>query len=128
MTPVRGQVVVAENPGLSEFFVGVGEDPGDVSYYSPHGDIVVLGGTEEAGSRSLDPDPATAERILRNCAAVEPRLADATVTAASRVGLRPWGPTVRLEAEALDGDRLLLHNYGRGSGGVTLSWGCARST
>ena len=124
MTPVRGQVVVAENPGLSEFFVGVGEDPGDVSYYFPHGDIVVLGGTEEAGSWSLDPDPATAERILRNCAAVEPRLADATVTA-HRVGLRPWRPAVRLEAEALDGDRLLLHNYGHGGAGVTLSWGCA---
>jgi D-amino-acid oxidase len=123
VTPVRGQVVVAENPGLSEFFVGVGEDPGEVSYYFPHGDVVVLGGTEEAGNWSLDPDPATAERILRNCAAVEPRLAGVTV-AAHRVGLRPWRPSVRLEAESLDG-RLVLHNYGHGGAGVTLSWGCA---
>jgi D-amino-acid oxidase len=124
VTPVRGQVVVAENPGLSEFFVGVGEDPGEVSYYFPHGDVVVLGGTEEAGNWSLDPDPATAERILRNCAAIEPRLAGATVMA-HRVGLRPWRPSVRLEAEALDGGRLLLHNYGHGGAGVTLAWGCA---
>jgi len=123
VTPVRGQVVVAENPGLSQFFVGVGEDD-DVSYYFPHGDVVVLGGTEEAGNWSLEPDPATAERILRGCAAVEPRLRGATATA-HRVGLRPVRPSVRLEAETLDGGRRLLHNYGHGGAGVTLSWGCA---
>jgi D-amino-acid oxidase len=121
--PVRGQVVVTENPGLSEFFVGVGEDAGDVSYYFPHGDVAVLGGTEELGNWSLEPDPATAERILRACAAVQPRLRGATV-AEHRVGLRPWRPSVRLEAETLDG-RMLLHNYGHGGAGVSLSWGCA---
>jgi D-amino-acid oxidase len=124
VTPVRGQVVVAENPGLSEFFIGTGEEDDRVSYYFPHGDVVVLGGTEEAGNWNLEPEPATAERILRDCAAVEPRLHGATVTA-HRVGLRPVRPSVRLEAESLDGGRLLLHNYGHGGAGVTLSWGCA---
>ena len=124
VTPVRGQIVVTENPGLSEFFIGVGVDVGDVSYYFPHGDIVVLGGTEEEGNWSLDPDPATAERILRACAAVQPRLAGATVTA-HRVGLRPVRPSVRLEAEVLDRGVVLVHNYGHGGAGVTLSWGCA---
>jgi D-amino-acid oxidase len=124
VTPVRGQVVVAVNPGLSEFFVGVGEKADEVSYYFPHGDVVVLGGTEEAGNWSLEPDPATAERILRDCAVVEPRLHGATVTA-HRVGLRPVRPSVRLEAESLDGGQRLLHNYGHGGAGVTLSWGCA---
>ena len=38
---------------------------------------------------------------------------------------------MRLEAEetvAADGSsqRLLVHNYGHGGAGVTLSWGCAR--
>jgi D-amino-acid oxidase len=124
LTPVRGQVVVAENPGLSEFFIGAGEEAGEVTYYFPHGDVVVLGGTEEAGNWSLEPDPATAERILRDCAAVEPRLHGATVTT-HRVGLRPVRPSVRLQAENLDGGRRLLHNYGHGGAGVTLSWGCA---
>ena len=123
LVPVRGQVVVVENPGLSEFFLGAGDAPSEI-YYFPHGDIVVLGGTEEEGNWSLDPDPATAERILRACAAVQPRLAGATVTA-HRVGLRPVRPSVRLEAEALDGGTVLVHNYGHGGAGVTLSWGCA---
>ena len=122
--PVRGQVVIVDNPGISEFFIGVGHEPADLSYYFPHGDVVVLGGTEEAGDWSREPDPATAARILDGCAAIEPRLHGATITA-QRVGLRPVRPSVRLEVESLDGGRRLVHNYGHGGAGVTLSWGCA---
>jgi len=35
-------------------------------------------------------------------------------------------PSVRLEAESLDDGRRLVHNYGHGGAGVTLSWGCAQ--
>jgi D-amino-acid oxidase len=84
----------------------------------------VLGGTEEPGNWRLEPDPATAERIVRARAAVQPRLRGATVTG-HRVGLRSWRPGAQLEPETLDGGRLLLHNYGHGGAGVSLSWGCA---
>lgn len=41
------------------------------------------------------------------------------------VGLRPFRPSgFVVRAEAL-GDKLLVHNYGHGGGGVTLSWGTA---
>src|SRR5262245_55166814 len=41
------------------------------------------------------------------------------------VGLRPFRPSgFHVGAEAL-GDKLLVHNYGHGGGGVTLSWGTA---
>ena len=124
VTPVRGQVVVVANPGISEFFVGVDDGPGDTCYFFPHGDFVVLGGTEEPGNWSLEPDPVTAERILRRCAATEPLLADAPVIM-HRVGLRPVRPSVRLEAETTGDGRRVVHNYGHGGAGVTLSWGCA---
>lgn len=42
-----------------------------------------------------------------------------------RVGLRPTRPRIRVERVAV-GDRCLVHNYGHGGGGITLSWGCAR--
>jgi D-amino-acid oxidase len=124
VTPVRGQVVVAANPGIEEFFVGVGDDPAVTCYFFPHGDIVVLGGTEDHGSWSLEPDPATAERIVLAAAAAEPRLAGAAVIG-HRVGLRPVRPSVRLEAGSIGGRRRVVHNYGHGGAGVTLSWGCA---
>ena len=42
------------------------------------------------------------------------------------VGLRPYRPSgFVLEAEPL-GDKLLVHNYGHGGCGVTLSWGTAQ--
>lgn len=51
--------------------------------------------------------------------------------AASRVirtvaGLRPYRPAgFRVEREAL-GDKALVHNYGHGGAGITLSWGTSR--
>ncbi|MFE6645077.1 FAD-dependent oxidoreductase [Nocardioides sp. NPDC057772] len=41
-----------------------------------------------------------------------------------RVGLRPTRPQVRVTAERSD-KGLVIHNYGHGGAGVTLSWGCA---
>ncbi len=124
VTPVRGQVVVVANPGISDFFVGSGDDPDDLSYVFPHRDTVVLGGTQQAADWTLEPDPAIAERIVRRCVAIEPRLAGADIIA-HRVGLRPVRPSVRLDAEDLGDGRRLLHNYGHGGAGITLSWGCA---
>ena len=73
---------------------------------------------------ALEPDQAIAERIVRRCVAIEPRLAGADIIA-HRVGLRPVRPSVRLETEDLGRGRRLLHNYGHGEAGITLSWGCA---
>ena len=61
-------------------------------------------------------------RPPRSCArATElvPELAGARVVA-HRVGLRPVRPAVRLEAEGR-----VVHCYGQGGAGVTVSWGCA---
>ncbi len=125
VTPVRGQVVVAANPGITEFFIGLADDTAELIYLFPHGDVVLLGGTEERGNWSLDPDPQTAQRILRDCAIVHPGLRTTRILA-HRVGLRPVRPQVRLEAEVLGTGQRVVHNYGHGGAGITLSWGCAR--
>jgi D-amino-acid oxidase len=124
LVPVRGQVVVVANPGLTEFFVGERAVRGEITYIFPHGSTAVLGGVEQPGNDSAEPDPAVARQLARNCADVEPRLAGAPVLA-HRVGLRPVRPLVRLESEPMPGGRHVVHNYGHGGSGVTLSWGCA---
>jgi D-amino-acid oxidase len=85
----------------------------------PRSHDVVVGGTDEEGdwSRSVDPDVATG--ILRRATALVPELAEARVLR-HKVGLRPARPAVRLERV---GD--VIHCYGHGGAGVTLSWGCA---
>jgi D-amino-acid oxidase len=122
---VRGQVVIARNPGISEFFVGVGGPLAALTYVFPHAGRLVLGGTEQEDDWRLEPDPAAARQILAACAAVVPAVADAEVVA-HRVGLRPVRSSVRLEAERLAGGTTVVHNYGHGGSGVTLSWGCGR--
>jgi D-amino-acid oxidase len=136
----RGQVVVAENPGVTEFFIGLPDATTELVYLFPHGDILVLGGTEVADDWNPQPVPGVAERILRDCAAIDPRVAGARVLG-HRVGLRPFRPQVRLEAEPSGAVQpgspgtaraghaagpAVVHNYGHGGAGITLSWGCAR--
>jgi D-amino-acid oxidase len=125
LKPFRGQVVIAENPGLSEFFIGLPDGTSELVYLFPHGDTVVLGGTEVGDDWNTEPVPAVAERILRDCTAIEPRVNGIRVLG-HRVGLRPFRPRVRLEAEPPGPGPLVVHNYGHGGAGVTLSWGCAR--
>ncbi|MFM7282729.1 MAG: FAD-dependent oxidoreductase [Planctomycetia bacterium] len=62
--------------------------------------------------------------IIERCARLEPGLRDATVLGTS-VGLRPARSAVRLEPESSPAGRI-VHNYGHGGAGVTLSWGCAQ--
>lgn len=122
--PVRGQVVVVSNPGLEQFF---SENPGPacwLRYVMPHESTVVLGGTAEPGQVDRTPDPEVTRRIVARCTEVVPALAGAKVLA-QKVGLRPARDQVRLAAEDRPAGRI-VHNYGHGGGGVTLSWGCAR--
>jgi len=121
--PVRGQVVIAANPGIEEFFINRDEEPPWITYMFPHGDTVLLGGTNEEGAWDEEPKSSIAERILAQCTAIDPRLRGVTILG-HRVGLRPYRPEVRLESEPLDGG-VLWHNYGHGGAGISLSWGCA---
>lgn len=42
------------------------------------------------------------------------------------VGLRPFRPSGFRVAREAFGDKVLVHNYGHGGGGITLSWGAAK--
>lgn len=123
MTPIRGQIVRVRNPGLERFVLDE-EHPEGLTYIVPRSEDCILGGTAEEGDWNLRPDPETADAILRRCVSLEPRLADAEILE-HKVGLRPGRPEIRLERERLRNGSVLVHNYGHGGAGVTLSWGCA---
>ncbi|MCC5481264.1 FAD-dependent oxidoreductase [Streptomyces sp. NPDC059680] len=121
---VRGQLVVVENPGIRSFFCDDTPGAAELTYIYPHADVLVLGGTSERDNWDLRPDRAAAQEIIRRCTAVEPSIGAARVIT-HRVGLRPARTRVRLGEESREGT-LLLHNYGHGGAGLTLSWACAR--
>lgn len=113
--PVRGQVVVVEQVGLDRWTL----DRSGLTYVVPRAHEVVLGGTEVEGEWSRTPDPAVAEQVLHRATALVPALEGARVLR-HKVGLRPARPGVRLERV---GD--VIHCYGHGGAGMTLSWGSA---
>jgi D-amino-acid oxidase len=120
--PIRGQIVRVA-PGYADRFVQAGGAPAPLSYIIPRDDCTVLGGTEEVGNWNLEVDPGTADAILERCRKLEPELRRAEVVSHA-VGLRPGRSEVRLDTVRRPGG-IIVHNYGHGGGGVTLSWGCA---
>jgi len=113
--PVRGQVVVLADCEVDRWWL----DGATPTYVVPRGETVVVGGTEEPGDWHRTPRPETAEDILVRASALVPAVAGARIVA-HRVGLRPSRPTVRVEAVGR-----VVHCYGHGGAGMTLSWGCA---
>ncbi|MFD4374235.1 NAD(P)/FAD-dependent oxidoreductase [Streptomyces sp. NPDC058486] len=126
LRPVRGQLVLVENPGVEEWFTAADAGAAQTTYFFPQPGRLILGGTAEEDAEDLAPDPATAAAIVARCALIRPEIAEARVLA-HRVGLRPARTGgVRVEAEPLPGGGRLVHHYGHGGPGVTVAWGCAR--
>ncbi|GAA1896108.1 FAD-dependent oxidoreductase [Asanoa iriomotensis] len=119
LQPIRGQVVIVDNPGLTTSIRDEDHPLGPV-YIHPRSQDVVLGGTFEVGDADLTVRLATAEAIIDRTSRVEPRLAGASVRK-HLVGLRParrGGPRVERQ------DRI-IHAYGHSGAGMTLCWGTA---
>jgi D-amino-acid oxidase len=122
--PSRGQVVRVRHNGYRRALLDEGDE---VAYIVPRIHDIVLGGTDDEGNESTEPDPAVTRDILRRCSRLAPEFAgvgEPDVVSVA-VGLRPVRSSVRVEVERPAPDRLLVHNYGHGGAGVTLSWGCA---
>lgn len=122
--PVRGQIVRVANPGL-RLSVRDEAHPGGRAYVHPRSEDCILGGTLGVGSWDTEPDLSQTAAILDRCTDLAPRLAGSRVLE-TVVGLRPGRPEVRVERDL---DLLpvpVVHNYGHGGAGITVSWGCAR--
>jgi len=118
--PARGQSVVIKNPGVTQHTALFDKK----FYLYPRGDQILLGGCYEEYEWSREVDEALTAEILAWVKTVEPLLETPEVIDV-RVGLRPMRESVRIEKEVLDGGGVVVHNYGQGGAGYTVSWGCA---
>jgi D-amino-acid oxidase len=122
LEPHRGQVAIV--PKIDNLNCAIVCDDAPLMYAIPRTNDCVFGGTNDV-SYNLEPDSRTTKAIIAECSRVlkidNPRVAR------ERVGLRPFRKSgVRLEKEKLRDGRTVIHNYGHGGSGFTLSWGCAR--
>lgn len=121
LKPIKGQLaIIPDHPELPD---AVKHD-GFYAFRQPQTNRTILGGTVV---ENFDPsiEPGTRQTIVNANKRLLPHLSEADVTE-SLVGLRPYREgDVRVEAEEIDG-KLIIHNYGHGGAGVTLSWGSGR--
>ena len=118
--PARGQILfIDQDPGIGHY----DQQPESLTYTIPRSDVTVLGGTAQMDDWSLEIRDEDNETILEKVEAIWPDV-DRSRIIGGTVGLRPSRTEVRLEEEEVDGRRV-VHNYGHGGAGVTLSWGCA---
>ena len=122
LEPHRGQVAIV--PRIQDLSCAIVCDDAPLMYAIPRTNDCVFGGTNDI-SDNLAADPATTSRIVAECSRV--LNIDKPPVLAERVGLRPFRRSgVRLERDRLRDGRPVIHNYGHGGAGFTLSWGCAR--
>ena len=83
----------------------------------------VAGGCDMPDDWNQTTDDDEGRQIFERCSAIDPSLTVDSLTGI--VGLRPArADGVYLEREEIGG-RDVIHNYGHGGGGFTVSWGCA---
>jgi D-amino-acid oxidase len=125
LVPIRGQIIRVEKLPIERILLDEEDDgEGNIAYVVPRSNDCILGGVAQVGNWSLEPDEATAQGIIERCALLAPEVREARILE-HLVGLRPGRSSVRLEKEQVPGGGTVVHNYGHGGGGVTLSWGCA---
>ena len=121
LEPHRGQVAIV--PKIKDLPYAVVCDDAPLMYAIPRTNDCVFGGTNDL-SYDLVADSATTARIVAECSRAL-KIEKPNVLA-KRVGLRPFRKSgVRVERDRLRDGRTVIHNYGHGGSGFTLSWGCA---
>ncbi|KFM58663.1 D-aspartate oxidase, partial [Stegodyphus mimosarum] len=121
LIPVRGQTIKVKAPWIKHFYYG------DEVYVLPGLDYVTLGGVKDHGSYNMNVSSYQKQFIWDKCTELVPSLKRAEV-AWDWVGLRPYRPSVRIDANFIpcNGNyKMVVNNYGHGGHGIALSWGTA---
>jgi len=128
VVPVRGQIVIVSPPiTFSSSDILISElIPGNLAYVVPRADGVLLGGTEQQGDWDDSSNGTDVAGVLERAIGLEPSLSGSVVLR-TYAGLRPYRTSgIRLEKDSSStSNHTLIHNYGHGGSGWTVSWGCA---
>ena len=122
---VRGQLVtIRKIPGIEDVIVDHDNPVKDLCIITPRIDNITLGGVDQAYNYNLEPNEKDTKDIIKKCTEIDPRLKDLEIIDVT-VGLRPQRYPIRIEKETI-ANKTIVHNYGHGESGFTLSWGCAK--
>lgn len=123
--PIRGQVVRVEKSCEIEACIRMVHREPVLTLILPRSNDILLGGTVNEHSDSTIATTEETEEIVQRCARVLPEITSLKVIGAS-AALRPGRFEVRLELDTSICSIPVLHNYGHGGSGYTISYGCAQ--
>ena len=113
LQPGHGVAVVAPRPAI-DFAIVTARAADSLMYVIPRAADCILGGYDSP----VPPAESEIAAIVERCRAAVPQVSGEIL--AVRRGIRPVRPSARLEREGR-----VIHNYGHGGAGFTVSWGCA---
>lgn len=120
MRPIKGQIVQTDPQPDMDWSISA-----DGFYVYPRKHETILGGTVEPNVEDKTVENGAIHLIIRGNKRILPHLAMSSVRG-TYAGLRPYREgEIRVEAEEI-GDKRIIHHYGHGGAGFTLSWGSAR--
>jgi len=120
--PIRGQMIRVRAPWIKHFYY-----TDDNCYLIPNTDTIVLGGTRQVDDDNMQVDLNDKDGIWQRCLRICPSLAQAEILW-DWAGLRPNREPIRVETDIFKRNNkklLVVHNYGHGGNGISLSWGTA---
>ena len=124
--PSRGHLIRVKAPWIKTSLYAE-DGKGGVCHLYPTPDFVVVGGIKQTGNEDLTPRDVDTNAIWDRACTLVPSLRKAQILG-EWVGLRPMRKPLRLESEVMQFDNGALnvvHNYGHGGEGISLSWGTA---
>ena len=122
--PIGGQLVRISQPEGLKQSTRLYRQDAEATLVLPRTNDVVLGGTARNNNWNRVPDPEDTQQIFQRCCELVPKIKNSKILE-SLVGLRPGRHGVRLEQEETAQGQPIIHNYGHGSSGFTVAWGCA---
>ncbi|XP_046364609.1 D-aspartate oxidase-like [Haliotis rufescens] len=122
LQPMRGQIMRVAAPWVKHYL-----HCSDSVHFLPNVENTAIGGIKSVGDSDTSVRLDTSEHIWESITKLWPPLKKAKILW-EWTGLRPYRVPPRVEAEVIRyGDKSLkvVHNYGHGSYGISMSWGTA---
>ena len=121
LKPMRGQLLKVTKE-FSAISMVDSMQPGQLAYVLERKYDYVLGGTDYVNDDDENARAEDTKMIIERCQRLQPIPEQLSIKQVA-VGLRPKRDRIRCERD----DKLLnvIHNYGHGGAGYTVSWGCA---
>ena len=124
LCPIRGHILVVKKDDTMNQCIIDDNNPLFPTYIIPRTNDCILGGTAQPDQLSTIFTKAIEDDIISRCKKFLPQIEKSHIIS-RKIGFRPSREHPRVEFDSEY--PFIIHNYGHGGSGYTISWGCAKT-